>query len=402
MSDLLPVADALAMVLDGVQPLDVETVPLAESGNRVLAADITASRTQPPFPASAMDGYAVRAEDVKTAPVTLSMIGQSAAGHRFRGTVEAGECVRIFTGAPVPDGADTIIIQENAVADGHAITVRQGADCGRYVRPIGYDFSEGETLLRAGSRIDAGSVSLAAAMNQAHLPVFRRPVVAIIASGDELIAPGNEPKADQIIASNTFGVAHLVQEAGGTVRDCGIAADNLPSLQKALDRAAGADIVITLGGASVGDHDLVKQALEGHDVSIGFWKLAMRPGKPVMFGHADRETGPVRHVGLPGNPVSSLVGTLIFIVPLIRAMLDLETDLPFKPAVLARDLPANDRREEYMRATSIFEDGQWQVTPFDIQDSSLLSQYAKADCLMVRPAHAPPASKGDPCRILRL
>lgn len=402
MSDLLPVADALSIILKDVATTGNQSVPLADAGGRILGETLTARRTQPPFPASAMDGYAVRAEDIADAPVTLHQIGESAAGHGFSGGIAKGQCVRIFTGAPVPDGADTVSIQENVEAQGSEIRIQQAEPEGRFVRPAGYDFSEGDELLSAGTSMDAAALSLAAAMNHAEIPVRRKPVVAIIASGDELVLPGETPSPDQIIASNSFGVARMVEDAGGRPLDCGIALDTLQSLDRAFDAAEQADIIVTLGGASVGDHDLVQDALEKRGVVMDFWKLAMKPGKPVMFGRHSDPARPERYIGLPGNPVSSLVGALIFITPLIHKMLGLKGEAPVEDAVLAKDLPASGDREEYMRATSNFDGRDRHVTPFEIQDSSLLSQFFQADCLMIRPAGAPPAKSGDKCRIMRL
>jgi len=402
MSGLLSVKDALALILEGVTPLGPEDIPLVEADGRVLAQDLAAKRTQPPFPASAMDGYAVRADDIIDVPATLKMIGESAAGHGYCGKIGTGECVRIFTGAPVPEGADSIAIQENARADGDRITFSEPVEKGRYVRPAGMDFSEGATLLKAGQSLDPASLSLAAAMNHASLPARQKPVVAIIASGDELVLPGSEPAPDQIVASNSFGVSAIVARSGGEPLDCGIAKDTLASLEEKFEAASDADIVITLGGASVGDHDLVREALEARGVDLSFWKLAMRPGKPVMFGIGTEGDRKVRYIGLPGNPVSSLVCTYIFVVPLICSLLGLSPETPKHPAKLAADLPENDQREEYMRATLEMRDGESFVTPFKGQDSSLLGLYSKADCLMIRPAHAPASKVGEDCEIILL
>ncbi len=402
MSGLLSVDEALRRILDDVEPLDPESVPLLEADSRVLATDVAATRTQPPFPASAMDGYAVRAADLNVIPATLTLIGESAAGHGFTDGVATGECVRIFTGAPVPDGTDSIAIQENAQADGDRVTFSETVEQGRYVRPAGMDFAEDQVLLEKNNRLNPASLSLAAAMNHATLPVRRKPVVAIIASGDELVLPGNEPAADQIVASNTFGVAAICERAGAVTGDLGIAVDTLASLAEKFEAASEADIVVTLGGASVGDHDLVREALEARGVDLSFWKLAMRPGKPVMFGIGTKEGRIIRYVGLPGNPVSSLVCARIFIQPLIHALLGLPGETPRHDAKLAIALPQNDQREEYMRAALEQRgDTQW-VTPFSRQDSSLLSLNAKADCLMIRPAHAPPSEAGDDCQIILL
>ena len=316
---LLPVEDALGRLLSDVSALtDTVTVPLREADGRVLACDLVAKRTQPPFPASAMDGYAVRHADIATVPSELTVIGQSAAGHGFSGEVGKGEAVRIFTGAPLAAGADTVVIQENVERLSQTrIRVVEAAGPGRHIRGAGLDFDEGEKLLEAGDRLDAGRLMLAAAMNHATLPVRRRPLVGILATGDELVAPGEEPGPDQIIASNTFGVAAIVEEAGGEVLDLGIAADRRETIQAAVDAAEReeVDVLVTLGGASVGDHDLVQEALTGRGMVLDFWKIAMRPGKPLMFGRL----GTRRVLGLPGNPVSSMVCAHLFLRPLVAA-----------------------------------------------------------------------------------
>ena len=401
---LLAVATALERMLADIEPVETETISLPFAGGRVLAADLAAKRFQPPFPASAMDGYAVRAQDVETVPAKLEVIGQSAAGHGFSGSVGKGQAVRIFTGAPVPKGADTIIIQENVDADNGSILVTTGAAKGKYVRPAGLDFSRGDTLIKMGSLISPSQLSLAAAMNWDKVPVRRKPVVAIIASGDELVMPGTEPGPDQIVASNNFGVAALVERAGGTAMCLGIAEDTTEAIDAKLSaaRSAQADIVITLGGASVGDHDLVQEALKNFGVTMDFWRLAMRPGKPVMYGTARDNGKLVHYVGLPGNPVSSLVCTLIFVLPMVRKMLGLVSKTETRPAVLAVPLDANDQREEYMRATTEVVNGVPHVIPFDKQDSSILTLMAQADCLMIRPAHAPAAKAGDAVDIIKL
>lgn len=402
MSGLLPVADGLARMLDGIAPLSSETVELAKAGGRVLTDDLPALRTQPPFAASAMDGYAVRQTDIGSLPTTLHQIGQSAAGHGFRGALEPKTCVRIFTGAPVPEGADTIIIQENVDADGDTITIREGETAGRYIRPAGLDFIDGDVLLARNTVFDMAALSLAASMNHPTVPVRRRPKVAIIASGDELVLPGTTLAPDQIIASNSVGVTHFAQTCGAEALDLGIAADTMEDLAAKLKAAESADIVVTMGGASVGDHDLVHQALTQHDVEMDFWKMAMRPGKPVMFGKRDGAFGPQRYLGLPGNPVSSMVGAIVFLGPLIKAHLGVSPDLPWHQGVFGMAMGENDKREEYLRATARLEDGIWHATPFDNQDSSILSNMVRANCLIRRAAFAPAAQVGAPCQILLL
>jgi len=401
---LTPVADALAGILAGASPIrERETVPLDRAEGRTLAADVAALRTQPPFPASAMDGFAVRAADIATVPARLALIGTSAAGHAFTGTVGPGQCVRIFTGAPVPAGADAILIQENARAEGNMVEALSPVTAGRFVRQAGLDFREGEVLLRAGRRLGPSAVALAAAMGHATLPVVRRPRVAILATDDELVRPGEPTGPDQIVASNTYAVAAIAERAGAEALDLGIARDDLPALTAAIDAArdAGADVLVTLGGASVGDHDLVQRALAARGWELGFWRIAMRPGKPLMHGRL----GAMTVLGLPGNPVSSIVCSLIFLVPLVRALSG-DPDagaVATQPARLGVDLPANDERQDYLRARlSAGEDGTLVATPFPRQDSSMLRLMAEAEALVVRAPHAPAARAGDPCRIIRL
>lgn len=400
---LTPVSAALDALIASVPgPVDSEMVGLAGAAGRVLAADLPALRTQTPFPASAMDGYAVQAADL-LAGATLRVIGESAAGRRFAGSVSSGEAVRIFTGAPVPDGADTILIQENADGvGGDIVTVRHGEAKGRFVRPPGLDFREGDVLLHAGRRLDSAALGLAAAMGHPRLPVRRRPLVAILATGDELVAPGEATGPDQIVASNNFALAALVEQTGGTVLDLGIARDEPSHLARRIDaaREAGADVLITLGGASVGDHDLVQAALTAQGMKLGFWKIAMRPGKPMMTG----QLGGMVVLGLPGNPVSSIVCGHLFVIPLIEALLGIPEPGRDRSeaAILAADLGANDERQDYLRAEFIETDHGRAVKPFPRQDSSMLATLARAEALIIRAPLAPPTPAGSPCRILKL
>ena len=394
MSELLDVDTALDRILHGVAALEYETVELSQCNGRVLSENIVARRTQPPFVASAMDGYAVRAADL---PGTLTVIGEAAAGHRFEGVVRSGAAVRIFTGAPVPDGADAIVIQENVDREGELVRVPDPVPAGTYIRNAGIDFRSGEILLETGRRMDAGALSLAAAANCAHLRVVRKPRVALIATGDELVPPGTDPGPDQIIASNTYGLAAQIMSAGGEPVDCGIARDNPASMKEAFDETVGADIIVTLGGASVGDHDLVRQTLEARGVTLSFWKLAMQPGKPVIFG-TDQQGR--RYLGLPGNPVSGLVCSQVFLMPLIRAMLGDASPTVVLTGTLGCDLPASGERRQFMRAKLDTKAGTPVVTPFERQDSSLVSLYARADCLLVRPEHNAASAEGECCRYL--
>lgn len=400
---LTPVPVALKALIDSVPGvLPAETLPLASCAGRVLAEDLKALRTQPPFANSAMDGYAVRAEDL-AAGAELRVIGESAAGRSFDGSLSAGEAVRIFTGAPLPAGSDTILIQENADGVGSpVIRVREGAAKGRFVRPAGLDFREGEVLIETGTRLDSAGLGLAAAMGHPALPVRRKPLVAILATGDELVLPGETVGPDQIVASNSYALAALVEQTGATALDLGIARDTHEDLAEKIGRArsADADVLITLGGASVGEHDLVQAALKAQGMELGFWKIAMRPGKPMMMGRFGRMVA----VGLPGNPVSSIVCGHLFVLPLIEALLgmpDPQRDRS-EPGILGRDLPANDERQDYLRADLTLTSAGWQATPFEKQDSSMLAALFRAEALVIRPAHAEPAKLNAPCKIIRL
>ena len=394
---LLPVEEARARILDGVAPTDVETVDLAAAPGRVLAEDVGSRINQPPFPASAMDGYAVRADDVSTAPTDLTVIGEAPAGQAYDGTVGPGQAVRIFTGAPVPDGADTIVIQENTSIDGGKVTVHQAATPGQFVRPLGLDFKHGEVLLKAGTRLGSREIALAAAMNHPALPVRRKPRVAILATGDELIAPGGTPRPDQIISSNNLGMAAFVTQAGAEPVDLGIAADTTNALTHGIERAAGADVLVTLGGASVGDHDLVQHALDTLGMTLDFWKIAMRPGKPLMFG----TLGETRVLGLPGNPVSTFVCARIFLRPLLDTLLGATPQEPTERALLGADMAENDERQDYMRATMHrSDDGSVIATPYRKQDSSMLRTLAEANCFIIRPPFDRARREGEPVDIL--
>jgi molybdopterin molybdotransferase len=400
----LTVAQARARILASVsKDRPVEAVGLERATGRTLAVDLAAKRTQPPRAVSAMDGYAVRARDLAELPVKLKQIGESTAGHGFSGSIGPKETVRIFTGAPVPDGCDTILIQEDARVEAGFVEPLQSVASGRHIRAKGIDFAEGEVLLAAGTRFAASNIALAAAMNFAEVAVTRRPRVGILATGDELVHPGATIGVDQIVATNSFAIAALVEAAGGEALDLGIAKDELGALDEgiAAARASAADVLVTLGGASVGDHDLVKPALAGQGMELSFWKVAMRPGKPVLHGRL----GPMMILGLPGNPAAAFVAGIVFLVPLLRALCgdpDAGRDQS-EPAILGKALRGNDSRQDYLRATlRLSETGLPVATPFEIQDSSLLRLLAQAQCLVIREPHAEPASAGDLCRIIRL
>ena len=396
---LIPVAEALARVLAAAQPLEAEEVGLTEAFGRTLAGPVTAGRTQPPFANSAMDGYALRAAD---AGARLRVVGESAAGRAYEGELGPGETARIFTGAPLPRGADCIALQEEARRDGEFVTLEGAVRAGDHVRTVGLDFRAGDALLAAGRRLSARDVALIAAANRPTASVRRKPRVAILATGDELRAPGEALGPAQIVASNNFFVAGLVRRQGAEAIDLGIAADLPEALAEriAAARAARADVLVTLGGASVGDYDLVQQALTDAGMELGFWRIAMRPGKPLMFGRI----GALLALGLPGNPTSSAVCGLLFLAPLLRALVgDAQAGVDkSEAATLAVDLPANGPREDYMRATlTRAASGGWTATPARAQDSSLVRTLADAEGLIVRPPQAPAARAGEACRVLR-
>ena len=399
---LLPVEEALQRILTGVKPVSSELVALNEADGRVLAEPVVAKRTQPPFPASAMDGYAIRSSDVTEQGTLLTVVGEAAAGRGYHSPLGAGQAVRIFTGAPVPEGADCILIQENSDRQGDDIIAREITSPGRFVRPAGLDFKIGDRLLDMGRTLDPRALAVAAAANSPELTVRRRPVVAILATGDELLEPGEDPGPDQIIASNQIGLASEVKNLGATPLPLGIAPDDRAEIARritfALDQKA--DVIVTLGGASVGEHDLVAASLGDAGMQLDFWRIAMRPGKPLMFGHI----GPARVLGLPGNPVSSMVCSILFLRPLVKALLgrsDLNTN--FESAVLTKPLPKNDQRQDYIRATveraSI---GVLSATPFEKQDSSMLAVYAGSNALIVRRPYEDEAKTGDPCSVILL
>lgn len=401
---MISVAEARQRILTAAAgPRGGENAPLAEALGRTLAAPLAARRTQPPVAVSAMDGFALRATDVASLPARLKVIGTSAAGHGFQGAMGPGEAVRIFTGAPVPQGADAILIQENAELDGDAVLATASVAPGTHIRAAGIDFSQGEVRLEPGRRLGPVEIALAAAMNYADLPVARRPRVAILATGDELVAPGSVIGPNQIVASNASGVAAFVRLAGGVPFDLGIAGDDFAALEAAIRaaREAEADVLVTLGGASVGEHDLVKSALAREGMQLGFWRVAMRPGKPLLHGRL----GDMLILGLPGNPAASMVCAVLFLVPLLRALCGDPTagEDKSEPARLGAALPANGPREDFMRARlARSHDGLPLATPFAEQDSSLLSVFAKAQCLLIRAPQAPPAQEGDLCRVIRL
>jgi molybdopterin molybdotransferase len=390
---MISVEEARARLLTPLKPLGIEYVSLAEAAGRVLAEDVAARRTQPPFDVSAMDGYAVRAADVARVPVELRVVGSVPAGQRHEGTVGPGEAVRIFTGAPVPAGADTIVIQEDTERSGDQVLVKEGAAAGRYVRPAGLDFREGAVGLEAGRRLGARDIGLAAAMNRPWLPVYRRARVAILPTGDEVVMPGDPVGLNQIVSSNALALGAMATSLGAVPMQLPIAPDDNRALQRIAEGARGADLLVTTGGASVGEHDLVRDALGETGLTIDFWTVAMRPGKPLMVGRFRDAL----MIGLPGNPVSTLVCGLLFVRPAIERLQGLEAaDPPLIKARLKVKLGENDRRQDYLRAKLFrLPDGTIEVEPFRIQDSSMMSLLAAADGLLVRAPFAPALAAGE-------
>jgi molybdopterin molybdotransferase len=397
---MIAVDDALKNVLDGVNQLGTEDISLAEAQGRILAADISSRLTQPPMAVSAMDGYAVKASDVSTVPATLTQIGESAAGSGFDGKIETGQTTRIFTGAPVPEGADAIVIQEDTEVSGDQVTMTESSPAGKFVRPSGLDFKEGETLLTAGTRLNSRNIALAAAMNVPWIKATRQPRVAILSTGDELVLPGEPLGPDQIISSNSLGLAAMVRANGGVPINLGIAKDDPASLKGMLTSLSGADMLVTIGGASVGDHDLIKSVLGEEGLDITFSRVAMRPGKPLIFG----KISGIPMLGLPGNPVSAGVTAALFLRPAINKMLGVaDSSHRTETALLGRDLVENDKRQDYLRSTlSIADDGALTATPFDRQDSSMLARFAEAQCLVIRAPFAKALSAGKRVEIIRL
>jgi len=398
---LMPVADALQRVLADARPLPAEAVPLDDALGRVLTEDVVALRTQPPAAVSAMDGYAVRASDVAQAPVALKVIGEVAAGHPFPDEIAPGQAARIFTGGVMPTGSDTVVIQELTTAAGDSVTIQKPTARGRNVRAQGIDFTRDQILLRKGRRLSDRDLMLAAAMNHPKLPVHRRPKVAVLGTGDELVPPGSTPGPGEIVYSNGYALTALARGENTEVHDLGIARDRIEDIVAAVRRAREwrADILLTSGGASVGEHDLVQRALAAEGLDLSFWRVALRPGRPMMHGRL----GGMQVLGVPGNPVSSFVCAFLFLVPLIRRLAGRQ-DVERVPetARLGCDLPANDERADYLRATLAPSPGGQIATPLPSQDSSLMAPLAKADCLLIREPRAPAAAAGSDCVILKL
>jgi molybdopterin molybdotransferase len=399
---MLSVADALARVLADAKALPAADTALVDAHGRVLARDVTALRTQPPASMSAMDGYAVRATDLADVPTQLKVIGEVAAGRPFERVLGPREAARIFTGGVVPAGADTIVIQEHTTRSGDDVTVTRAATVGRNIRVEGLDFRAGEVLLKRGHRLTARDLALAAAMNHPTLPVHRRPKLALLATGDELVPPGSTPGPGQIVYSNGFALMALACSEGADVIDLGIVPDRLDDTVAAVRKAreVKADILVTTGGASVGDYDLVQKAFGAEGMSLSFWKVAVRPGRPLMHGRL----GDMQVLGLPGNPVSAFVCGLLFLVPLLRALAGrTDINLQTESAWLGSSLPANDERADYLRARlDLDPGGRLVATAFGTQDSSMIATLSRANCLLIREPYAPAAEPGSACSVIRI
>lgn len=397
---MIPVDEALARILSAFHVLPGEQVAISDAHGRVLAEDTAARLTKPPTDVSAMDGYAVIGDDVDHAPVDLKVVGMAPAGGAYGAEIKAGEAVRIFTGGPLPKGADTIVIQELTDAKNGKVTVNEPVARGRYVRRRGLDFTEGDKGPSAGTRLEPRHIALIASMNIPWLTVTRRPRVAILGTGDELVMPG-EPAGDhQIVSSNTIALAAMIDQAGGEAINLGIARDNETSLKRMAAGADNADLLVVTGGMSVGERDLVRQVLGEEGLDLDFWKIAMRPGKPLTFGRLNGTP----MLGFPGNPVSSIVCGLLFMRPAIDAMLGAtDPSVTYETARLGAPLAANDERQDYLRGRlSRDENGERIVTSYDVQDSSMLATIAGSDCLIMRPPHAPAAEAGEPVRYVLL
>ena len=388
---MISVEEAIQRITSAFAPLASETINIADAAGRVLAEDVRAKLSQPPSSVSSMDGYALRAVDAGKPGATLRVIGSAPAGHPFPGCVSSGEAVRIFTGGVVPSGADAIVIQEDTVARDNQVTLNVQAVPGRHIRVAGLDFKSGEVLASAGRRLTARDLALIAAGDIARMGVRKRPRIAVAATGDELSLPGEPRKPGGIVASSGYALAALIERWGGVAIDLGILPDTQEAIASIADLSATADLIVTLGGASVGEHDLVQKALGPRGFELDFWKIAMRPGKPLIFG----KLGKTPLLGLPGNPVSTLVCAMLFLRPAIGAMLGAKDDAGIAKARLLTGLKQNDSRQDYIRARIELHDGECFVDPIPVQDSSMLSALARANALVVRPPHAAAAVPGD-------
>jgi molybdopterin molybdotransferase len=395
---MISVEEARARVLAPLRRTGVETVSLAQGFGRVLAVPVQARLTQPPADLSAMDGYALRAADGQLG-ARLRVIGAAPAGHPFAGTVSTNEAVRVFTGSFMPEGADTVLIQEDATAEDGFVTVNEATRLGRHIRAAGQDFALGDELIPAAKRLSARDIGLAAAANYPWLTVYRRPRIAILSTGDEISLPGEAIPAGGIVSSNAHALAAFITASGGEAVILPIAGDNLASLAAGADAARGADFLLTTGGASVGEYDLVQKGFASRGLTLDFWKIAMRPGKPLMFG----TLGDLPMLGLPGNPVSAFVCAVLFLRSAIERMSGLPGDAPETEWVrLGAPMKPNDQRDDHVRATLVRDQGGWVATPFPVQDSGMLRTLARADALIRRPAHQAALEAGEMVEIIRL
>ncbi len=395
---MIGIDGARARILAGLVAVGPETVALAEALGRITAAPVLARLTLPPADVSAMDGYAVRVAEAR-AGATLRLIGSAPAGHPFAGAMAAGETVRIFTGSFLPDGADAVLLQEDAEAVGERVVVRETVRPGQHIRRKGQDFTEASTVIPAGRRLGPRDIGLAAAANHPWLAVHRRPRIAILATGDEIALPGEKVPAGGIVSSNAHALAAMVIALGGTPIILPIAPDDIDAIARGADGARGADLLVTTGGASVGDHDLVQAGLARRGLAVDFWKIAMRPGKPLMFG----QLGDMPVLGLPGNPVSAFICALLFLRPALLRLAGLaDAPLPLEPAQTKTPLRANDRRFDFLRAVlERNQDGALLAEAFAVQDSAMQASLARADALILRPPHAPAVEAGGVVEILR-
>ena len=397
---MISVDEAGARIRRNLARVPFEEVTLSQSAGRVLAVDVVSAVTKPPAAVSSMDGYAVRAVDVSTVPTTLVIVGEAPAGHALTGTIGPGEAVRIFTGGVLPAGADSVVIQENTVRDGSRVTVQESVHEGRFVRPQGLDFAQGDAAGLVGRLLGPREIGLIASMNASWVQVARRPRIAIMGTGDELVRPGDIPRPDQVVSSNSLVLGALVTQAGGEAVNLGIARDNRQSILECLRHAAGSDMLVVTGGMSVGEHDLVRKVMDEQGMDLDFWKVAMRPGKPLAFGLL----GSMPVLGFPGNPVSTLVCGHLFLRPAIHAMLGrVDGDTGTETAITTTDLTANDERQDYLRAILARNAaGQLEATAFDRQDSSMVAVLASASCFIIRPPHAPAVPAGGQVSIMRV
>jgi molybdopterin molybdotransferase len=394
---MISVDEAVERIASAFEALNSERVSIAEALGRVLAEAVVAAFDQPPAPMSAMDGYAVRASEA-TLNAELSVVGTAPAGKPFVGHVGPKQAVRIFTGGVVPEGTDAVIIQEDAEARGTRVVVKEAPRKGENVRMQGLDFRAGDILFERGHRLGARDLALLASSDLAELAVTRKPRIGVVATGDELSRPGEARKPGGIVASSTYALQAMIKTWGGEALDLGILPDKPEAFAQLSDAARGADLILTMGGASVGDHDLVQRGLLPHGFALDFWKIAMRPGKPLIFGRLKQT--PL--LGLPGNPVSAMVCGLLFLAPAIAAMLGTPYRAPIVKARLTSPLHANGKRQDYIRAKLAREGGQLTAEPFALQDSSMQKVFAEADSLIVRRPNAPSANVGEEIDVLLL